>query len=123
MCTVQLLQQGENFPAGSLVQIAGRLIGKQDIGLTHKGARQRDALLLSAGEFAGQVSGAVFQTHFLEPTDCLLESGVSAFAPRQQRQSDIFQRGEVHQQVGELPDEPNAAVAVFGQFVTATISP
>jgi len=46
----ELLEQGDDLVAGVLVQVAGRLVGEQHLGLLHQRAGDRRALLLTAGE-------------------------------------------------------------------------
>ena len=47
---IQREQQIADRRAGALVEIAGRLVGEQELGLVHERARERDALLLAAGK-------------------------------------------------------------------------
>ena len=54
--------------AGTGIEVAGGLIGKQQRGFADQGAGQHDALLFAAGELAGAVSGAGFR-----PTSLNLE--------------------------------------------------
>src|SRR6266851_5653348 len=48
------------------VQVPGRLVGKQDRGIVHEGARDSDALLLSAGKLVRIVLLAAMQSHHFE---------------------------------------------------------
>jgi hypothetical protein len=52
---MEIFQQLENHLAGPKVQVAGRLIGKQNTGLSHKGASQHDPLLFPARQFTRAV--------------------------------------------------------------------
>ena len=61
VCGAQLEQQVHHRLAGGLVQVAGRLVGQQQQRLGREGTCQRDALLLAAGELAGQVGQPVPQ--------------------------------------------------------------
>ena len=47
---VELLENGHDLNAGSAVEIAGRFIRQQYLGLVDQRARDRDALLLTAGK-------------------------------------------------------------------------
>ena len=49
---VQLLKNSHDLDTRPAVEIAGRLIRKQDFGLINQRARNRDALLLTAGKLA-----------------------------------------------------------------------
>ncbi len=56
------VEVGEQFHhrlAAARVEVPGRLVGQQDQRLASDGARDRDALLLSARQLAWQVSGAM----------------------------------------------------------------
>ena len=63
---VQLLEQVHHRFAVLRVEVAGRLVGEQDRRLAAHGAGDGDALLLTAGELAGQVLGAVRHADALE---------------------------------------------------------
>src|SRR5918994_6566789 len=56
---MQLAQQLHHRLAVLRVEVPGRLVGEQDRGRARDRARHRDALLLTAGELAGQVLGAM----------------------------------------------------------------
>ena len=47
MSAVQVCQKFEDHLAGPKIQVAGRLIGEQDAGLSHQRAGKHDPLLLS----------------------------------------------------------------------------
>jgi hypothetical protein len=55
MRAMQIFQQLENHFASPEVQVAGRLIGKQNTGLSHKGAGQHDPLLFPTRQFTRAV--------------------------------------------------------------------
>ena len=46
-------QKLDDLRSGGLVEIAGRLVGDDDRRIGRERARERDALLLAAGQFAG----------------------------------------------------------------------
>ena len=108
---VQALQQGKDDIRGAAVQVAGGLVSQQQFGLGDERARQRDALLLAAGELAGAVLRAVGQFHFAQPAGGHSQCGFAGDAAGEQRHGDVFQRGELRQQVVELPDVADGAVA------------
>ena len=58
---MEILQKRKNLFAGARVQIAGGFVGQEDGGASGQGASQGDALLLTAGEFAGAMVSAVFE--------------------------------------------------------------
>jgi acyl-CoA thioesterase-1 len=61
----QPFQQEDDVVAGVLVQVAGGLVGQQHLGILDQGAGDRHALLLTAGQFRGQVAGPVGQADLL----------------------------------------------------------
>ena len=105
--------------AGSLVEVAGRLVGEQQARLQNQRPGQRDPLLLAARELAGLVIEAV-----AEPDDLqhLARLGLGLFARLamdQARHRGVLQRGEFGQEVMELEDEADAVVAEAGQVLLA----
>ncbi len=56
---VQFLQQVHHRLAALRIQVAGRLVGEQDQRFAGDRAGDRDTLLLTAGELAGQMFRAV----------------------------------------------------------------
>jgi hypothetical protein len=63
---VQTLEDAHDFDARGAVEISGGLVRKQQSRIVHKGACDRDALLLAAGELAGMMLGAIIQANALE---------------------------------------------------------
>ena len=59
---VQRLQQVEDLIAGLAVEVAGRLVAQQQRRIGDDRARDADALLLTAGQLARLVLGAVAQS-------------------------------------------------------------
>ena len=60
---VQLLEQRHDFARGPAVEVAGRLVGEQQVRLVGERARDRDALLLAARQFARTVLLAPAEAH------------------------------------------------------------
>jgi hypothetical protein len=95
---VQLAQQHHQPQRLGVVEIAGGLVGQQQIGARHHGARNRHPLLLAAGQFGGAGLRLVGQPdpaqHFrhIRPD---LPLGPSADA---QRQGDVVERRQMRQQ-------------------------
>src|SRR6266852_1862981 len=58
---VERLEQLENPVSGRVVEIAGRLVGEEDLGRVGECARDRDALLLSTGELGGKMMASARQ--------------------------------------------------------------
>lgn len=99
----------ENFGAGGGIQISGGLIGKDDFRVGRQRPRHCNTLLLTAGEFAGAMTGAVAQPdaveHIVEP--CLIR----ITARQIHRQSDVFDRGEGRHEIERLEHEADLVAA------------
>src|SRR5262249_11202334 len=54
----QLLEESHDLEAGARVEVAGRLVGQDDLGRGDERARDGDALLLAARELVGMAGGA-----------------------------------------------------------------
>jgi len=67
MLTMQLRNQIENALCRAGIEVAGRLVGEKELWFGDQGPRQRDSLLLSAGEFARAMMHPVSQSHFAQP--------------------------------------------------------
>src|SRR6267143_5858470 len=97
--------------AGARVEVAGRLVGEHAGRLGHPRAREGAALALAAGELARLVLEARSQADFRQELLCLLERKLLVHSADEKRHADVFRRGELHQQVMELVDEAEGAVA------------
>ncbi|MNW03898.1 hypothetical protein D3C71_1999010 [compost metagenome] len=56
---MQLVEDAQHLVAARAVERTGRLVGKNDFGIVHKGARDGNALLLAAGKLARAMIEAV----------------------------------------------------------------
>ena len=82
---LQLAQQGEDRLGVARVEVAGRLVGDDEVGVGDDGARDGDALLLAARQRARVVVEAVFEAddaqrrlgaaHALGLVECVSSSG------------------------------------------------
>jgi hypothetical protein len=63
---VELLQQREHVAGAVGVEVTGRLVGEDDVGIGHDRTSDGDALLLAAGELAGEVIEAILQADELQ---------------------------------------------------------
>src|SRR5437773_2075675 len=52
---VEVLKNSHDLDTGSAVEVAGRLIGEQHLGIVDQRARNGHTLLLAAGELAGMM--------------------------------------------------------------------
>ena len=106
---VQRREQAEHVFGALAIEVAGRLVGDDDLRIGDDGARDGDALLLATRELARRVIGPIGKVH-------QLERDVDApFALRfgewrqEQRQLDVLRRRQHGHQVVELEDEPDVA--------------
>ncbi len=92
-----------NLDAGGAIEIAGRLVGHQELGLARKGARDRDALLLAAGQLPRIVPHPLGETDARKPRARALAGFVH---PRElERQHHVLERSQRGQQLERLEDE------------------
>ena len=113
---VLAMQPGDQFKyrlSGPAVEVAGRLIRQQELRPGDERAGQSHALLLSAGKFSGPVMRHVLQVRPHATSASLRPAPLSKSAREQQRHGHVFQRREFGQQVVELPDEADFAIAKF----------
>ena len=92
--------------AARRVEVAGRLVGEEQRRLGDDRARDRDALLLAAGELAGRVLLPAGQAR---PTPSAARASrrrsLGRDAAIDQRQLDVLERRGARQQVEALEDE------------------
>ena len=116
MSAMQVLQQAKDLFAGTGVEVARRLIGKEDGRVPGEGSGQGDALHLAAGEFACAVMGTVLEADLsqqFEGTGARFGLGDAA---DEEGHGGVLDRGELWQEVMTLPNEPNRLIAENGQF-------
>src|ERR1039458_9172622 len=68
MLAVQLLDQRKDRLGGFSVEIAGGLVGQQQLGISDEGAGEADALLLAAAQLAGAMVGTSGEADLVEPS-------------------------------------------------------
>src|ERR1022692_1507230 len=111
MLAVQLLDQRKNRLRRLAVEVPGRLVGEQEPGAGDEGAGEADALLLAAAQLAGAMICARGEADLVEPEAGLLEGFGATDSASKQRHGDVLQRGELRQEIVELPDVANVAIA------------
>ena len=99
-CSSRRQAQDDLFVDG--VEVSGGLVGQHDFWIVDQGARYADTLLLAAGKLGGKVVGALFQSHALEGFERFLFVG---HAVKVLGQHDVFEGGEIGNQVELLEDE------------------
>ncbi len=99
---VKLAEQANHGLLIRFVEIAGGLVGENQLGMVDQSASDGDALLFAAGELRGQVLDAIG-----EPDAC--EGGASfgfvGSAMKILGEHHVFKRGEVRDQMELLEDE------------------
>src|SRR5437016_10584923 len=103
---VQVEQQLTHAPAGGGVEISRGLVRKQHRRISYERPRERDALLLTAGELPRVVTRAVPQAHALKR----LKRSAACVRPACQleRQHHVLECGQGGDEVEGLEDEPDA---------------
>ena len=91
--------QVEDAPASVRVQVPGRLVAQQQLGLLRERAGERDALRLAAGQLGGQVVGLRVEAHEGEQLERV---GVPARDRGGER--DVLEGREVGEEVCALED-------------------
>jgi hypothetical protein len=117
LVAVELFQEGEDFAAGFLVEVAGGLVGEKELGLGDQGAGDGGALHLASGELARLVGEAMAEADEVE--ELLGSLDECGFVPPitedavadHDRREDVFERRELRKQVIELKDHSELLVA------------
>ena len=105
----------EDLGAGPAVEVAGGLVGEDDLGPAGQGPGHGDALLLAAGELARPVVQAVGEA---DGADDLVEPlGVGLAAGEVHREGDVLLGGEGGHQVERLEDEADPVAAQQGELL------
>src|SRR5262245_18595595 len=102
---VEMANQREAFLTGVRVEIAGRLVSKEDRRIDRQRPRDRDALPLAAREFLGKMLQTMRELNEREKFRRAVGHLVARPAAQVQRQSHVFETGQRRQQVEELKDE------------------
>ena len=102
---VEELQDRQDLVGRGAVEVAGRLVAQQQLGVGHDRARDRDALLLPARHLARIVLHAVGEIDHLERGLDVLAPLLAVEPGQQQRQLDVLRRGQHRHQIVELEDE------------------
>ena len=112
------LQHGiKHLARGRGVQIARRLVCKDNLWLCNKSARNAHTLLLSAGHLRRLVVRAGEQTHFFQFFTRQLFPLLFPHAFEHQRQGHVFRSRHGRQKIVALENEPQVLLAEIRQFV------
>src|SRR5690606_21783068 len=112
-------QKVGDLPAGRLVEIAGGLVGDQQLGLGRQRAGNRHALLLAAGKLARIMRGALGKAH--RGQLARRDTERVGMPGKLQRHGDVFERRHVRDQVKRLEDDADIAAAEGGDLVLAAV--
>jgi hypothetical protein len=97
------------------IEVPRRLVAQQQRRPVHQRPRNRDALPLAAGEFAGQVRRPAAQSDVLEQFVGSIRVVVRHLAAGELRQQDVFGGGALREQVVVLKDESDPRAAELGE--------
>ena len=114
-------EQVDHVGPGLRVEVAGRLVGEHDPGLDDERTRDRDALLLAAGELARQVTGAVGEPDLGEQRLRALAQLVALDPGRREPELDVLERRQRRDQVELLEDEAEGAQPQLCEIVVAQL--
>src|SRR2546422_11229412 len=89
---MKLVKQPHDLIARRGVEVAHWLVGEQDARRVHQGARDGDALALSAGQLVGPVIHTVTQSHLLKRAGGALAPLFGSHAGVNERQPDVVER-------------------------------
>ena len=108
---VDLEEEVVHRVAGLGVEVAGGLVGEEELGREDQGAGEGDALLLAAGELAGAVGDAVAQGDLVEQGAGGALHLAAALALDEAGHHHVLEGVELGEQVVELEDEADGPVA------------
>jgi len=113
---VDALEKFHNRGACLTVEVSDRLVGQEDAGVRDDCACDGDALLLAAGELAGEVFSPVAETDDFENFIKFLLVLSSFPAAHDDWQEDVVLDGQVLYEVIELEDESDVGAADAALF-------
>ena len=114
-----LLQAQEfvlHFTADQRIQRRERFIQKPDVGFNRKGAGNANPLLLSAGQFAGEILFAPLKSHQLDDLKRTGAALVLVLSPHLKGEGDVIKNGAVRQQAETLKHHAHLVAAQLDQL-------
>ena len=103
-------EQAEHLAAAARIEVAGRLVGEDEVGRGRERAGDRDALLLPALSWCGRCRSRGREPERLdESVDARALESARPPAVEVERQQDVAERVERRHQVERLEDESDAA--------------
>ena len=113
---VQVGEQLHHFVAVGGVEVSGRFVRQDQLGVVHHGAGYGDALLLTTRELLGVVVAAVHDLHFIEDHFYALFPFGAFYAEIDKGEFDVFENGQLIDQVEALEYEADITFAKVGPF-------
>ena len=108
-------QQVEDLFCCVRIQVAGRLIGNDDLRVVSQGASNGCTLLLPAGELAGELVSEFFNPDQPEQGHgALVALSRCELVAKIHRQTDIFQHSQSRQQLEELENDAQVGATPDG---------
>ena len=101
--------------AGAVIEIAGGLVGQDDLRLRRERASESHTLLFATRELAGAMGLAGAEADFFQSLAGRDARRLGRDAADQQGHHHVFKSREFRQQGWILPNEPNGAVAKIGE--------
>ena len=100
-------EQRDDFRSMVRVEISGRLIGENNLGLVHNRPCDRDTLLFPTRQFARTMSGSVRHPHQCQHLGHAFSNGGAMLPPQEQGKRDVLFDGETRDQMKGLKDNAN----------------
>ena len=119
---VQSSEDPQNVLGGARVEVPGGLIGEDHGRVRDQRARDRDPLLLAAGELGWLMVNALCHTDRRQRLLRALAARVPIYAGVGERQFDVRECGCARDQVEALKDEADLAVAQVRQVVLVHVA-
>ena len=116
---VEPFEQRQDLLRRHAVQVAGRFVGQDEVGVIHQAAGDGHPLLLTAGELGGAVPQPIFQPDQRGQLVAALAGGRAGATLVVQRNLDVFHDRQLLDQVIRLKDEADAGSADHGKLVVA----
>ncbi len=111
--------QFENLLARLQVQVPRRLVGEKEDRLSQQRARDRDALLLASRKLVWVMMHPFRQPELIEQICCRVQRHAPGGSSNPGRHRHVLDGGELGQQMMELKDESDVAVAEPRELVRA----
>src|SRR5215217_5790120 len=111
----RVAQEGQQLGAGARIEVAGRLVGEDDLGPAHQGPGGGDPLLLSARELAREMIEAIAQADGVD--DLVIPVAIHLGPGDVDRQRDVLGGRERRHQVERLEDEADLLAPQQGQLL------